>query len=108
MLETNQSFKGEKGLELTAVEWLLDHHKTKLQERRETVDNLNLKPGDVVLDLGCGPGLWTHLLAEKVKPNGRVVGLDFSQNLINYAMENLKNDPLSKNIEFIPSSLICR
>lgn len=100
MLETNQSFKGEKGLELTTVEWLLDHHKTKLQERRETVDNLNLKPGDVVLDLGCGPGLWTYLLAEKVKPNGRVVGLDFSPDLIKYAMENLKKDPLSNIIEF--------
>jgi SAM-dependent methyltransferase len=82
MLETNQSFKGEKGLELTTVEWLLDHHKTKLQERRETVDDLNIKAGDVILDLGCGPGLWTHLLAEKVKPNGRVVGVDFSPDLI--------------------------
>src|SRR5665647_1326018 len=43
MLETNQYFKGEKGLELTNVEWLLDHHKTKLQERRKTVDEENLK-----------------------------------------------------------------
>lgn len=100
MLETNQYFKGEKGLELTNVEWLLDHHETKLQERRKTVDELNLKPGDVVLDLGCGPGLWTHLLAEKVKPNGRVVGLDFSPDLINYAVENLEKDPLSNIIEF--------
>jgi len=100
MLETNQSFKGEDGLELTNVGWLLDHHNTKLQERRETVDDLNLKPGDVVLDLGCGPGLWTHLLAEKVKPNGRVVGLDFSPDLINYAVENLKKDPLSNIVEF--------
>lgn len=100
MLETNQSFKGEKGLELTNVEWLLDHHKTKLQERRETVDDLNLKPGDVVLDLGCGPGLWTHLLAEKVKPNGRVVGVDFSPDLINYAVENRKKILLVTSLSF--------
>src|SRR5574340_623600 len=100
MLETNLSFKGEKGLELTTLDWLLDHHKTKLQERRQMVDDLNLKPGDVVLDLGCGPGLWTHLLAEKVKPNGRVVGIDFSPDLINYAVENLKKDPLNNIIEF--------
>ena len=54
MLETEKSFEGETGLELTNVEWLVDHHKTKEQERRQTVDDLNLKPGDVVLDLGCG------------------------------------------------------
>lgn len=100
MLEANKSFQGEKGLELTSVEWLLDHHRTKEQERRQMIDDLNLKPGDVVLDLGCGPGLWAPLLAEKVKPNGRVIGLDFSPDLINYAVENLEKEPLKDIIEF--------
>ncbi len=35
-----------------------------------------------------------------MKPNGRVVGLDFSPDLINYAVENLEKDPLSNIIEF--------
>ncbi len=101
MLKANKtSFRGEKGLELCDIEWLLDHHRTKEQERRQMVDDLNLKPGDVALDLGCGPGLWTLLLAEKVKPNGRVIGLDFSPDLINYAVENLKKEPLKDIIEF--------
>ena len=101
MLKTNKaSSRGDTGLELTAVGWLLDHHKTKEQERRQMVDDLNLKPGDVVLDLGCGPGLWTPLLAEKVKPNGRVIGLDFSPDLINYAVENLEKGPLKDIIEY--------
>lgn len=58
MLGTNQYFKGEKGLELTNVEWLLDHHETKLQERRNTVDELNLKPGR------CSTGfrMWTRFM----------------------------------------------
>ncbi len=100
MLEVKESLQGEKGLELTALEWLLDHHRTKEQERRQMVNDLNLNPGDIVLDLGCGPGLWAPLLAEKVKPNGRVIGLDFSPDLINYAMENLNKEPLKDIIEF--------
>lgn len=100
MLEVKESLQGEKGLELTALEWLLDHHKTKEQERRRMVNDLTLNPGDVVLDLGCGPGLWAPLLAEKVKPNGRVIGLDFSPELINYAVENLKKEHLEDIIEF--------
>jgi len=100
MVETEKLFEGETGLELTHVEWLVDHHKAKEQERRQMVDDLNLKPGDVVLDLGCGPGLWTPLLAEKVKPNGRVIGLDFDPALINYAVNNLEKEPLRDIIEF--------
>lgn len=100
MVEDNKSFRGEKGFELCNIEWLIDHHKTKEQERRQLVDGLNLKPGDVVLDLGCGPGLWTSLLAEKVKPDGRVIGLDFSPDLVNYAGKNLEKEPLKDIIEF--------
>ncbi len=95
----------EQGLELTSLKWLLDHHRTKEEERRRMVADLNLKPGDTILDLGCGPGLWTPLLAEKVKPNGRVIGIDFNPELIAYATDNLKKEPLKDIIEFQLSDL---
>jgi ubiquinone/menaquinone biosynthesis C-methylase UbiE len=87
-------------LELIDLEWLLDHHKSKEQERIQMVESFNLKPGDIVLDLGCGPGLWTTLMAEKVKPNGKVIGIDKAPELLNFAIKNLEKDPLRHLIEF--------
>jgi 23S rRNA (uridine2552-2'-O)-methyltransferase len=35
-------------------------------------------PGDRVLDLGCWPGGWLQIAAERVGPHGRVVGIDLA------------------------------
>lgn len=43
---------------------------------------LGLSAGSSVIDLGCGPGLYTAHLAQK---GLKVTGVDFSQNSINYA-----------------------
>ncbi len=44
-----------------------------------------------ILDLGCGPGLYTEKLAEK---RHKVTGVDFSKNSINYAKNRLKENGL--------------
>ncbi len=82
-----RSFESDEGLQLSAIDWLLDHHSAKEPERRQMVEDLELKSGEVVLDLGCGPGLWTQLLAQHVGPSGKVVGVDFSPGLIRYAVD---------------------
>lgn len=41
-----------------------------------------LKAGDKVLDLGCGPGVISGLLAEYVGPSGSVTGIDISEELL--------------------------
>lgn len=89
-MATAGPFQGDKGLELTSVDWLVDHHRTKELERRQMVEDLELEPGAVVLDLGCGPGLWTQLLAEQLGPHGKVIGADLSSGLIRYAVENAR------------------
>jgi ubiquinone/menaquinone biosynthesis C-methylase UbiE len=40
------------------------------------LDRVGLRPGDSAIDLGCGPRGIVDLLAERVSPGGRVVGLD--------------------------------
>jgi len=41
-----------------------------------------LAPGMRVLDLGCGAGLDTLIAAERVGPDGAVLGVDFSQAML--------------------------
>jgi ubiquinone/menaquinone biosynthesis C-methylase UbiE len=40
------------------------------------LDRVGLRPGQAAIDLGCGPRGIVDLLAERVMPAGRVVGLD--------------------------------
>lgn len=48
---------------------------------------LELQPGQRVLDVGCGTGEDARALAQRVAPNGQVVGVDGSQNMIAVARQ---------------------
>ena len=50
------------------------------------MDSVNTRPS-LALDLGCGPGHTTHLMAETMQCS-RVVGLDKSENFISLARES--------------------
>jgi len=46
-----------------------------------------LQPGDVVVDFGCGGGIDVLLAAHKVRPQGRVIGVDFAPPMIERATQ---------------------
>jgi arsenite methyltransferase len=48
----------------------------------------NLRPGEVVVDLGCGGGLDVFLAAAKVGPTGKAVGIDMTPEMIALSRRN--------------------
>jgi predicted TPR repeat methyltransferase len=54
----------------------------KVVEFHELTRGIRNQPADVMLDLGCGAGLQTMLLA---RGGGRIVGVDVSEGAVNRA-----------------------
>jgi len=75
------------------------HH---LSIAEQTIARMRLKPGDRVLDLGCGAGWATRLLAQAVDGGtGMAVGLDISDEMIARARA------ASLNVENVLFSIGC-
>lgn len=52
---------------------------------------LELKPGNKVLEVGAGSGYQAAIIAEMVKPKGRVITTEIVPGLVDFAKKNLKN-----------------
>ena len=61
--------------------------------RRAAVEALRVRPGDAVLDVGCGTGRNLPLLARAVGEGGRVVGLDVSSGALDRARQRTRGLP---------------
>ncbi|MFZ5644896.1 MAG: class I SAM-dependent methyltransferase [Bacillota bacterium] len=74
----------------------IDAASRKLENIEQTVrfwlKNKLINPGDKVLDLGCGPGLYTERLAAT---GVQIVGIDQSEISLNYAIKQANNKHLS-------------
>lgn len=58
-----------------------------------------LKPGEVVLDLGSGAGFDCFLAAARVGPQGKVIGVDMTADMLDKARQNASKGDY-KNVEF--------
>jgi SAM-dependent methyltransferase len=63
-----------------------------------------LKPGEVVLDLGSGGGIDVLLSAKRVGPTGKAYGLDMTDEMLALARENQQKAGLT-NVEFLKGEI---
>ncbi|NLW60018.1 MAG: bifunctional demethylmenaquinone methyltransferase/2-methoxy-6-polyprenyl-1,4-benzoquinol methylase UbiE [Firmicutes bacterium] len=78
----------------TLISFGLHHH-----WRNYTIEKADLQPGHRVLDVCCGTGMITKDLAQKVGPQGKVVGLDLSPAMLKIAAQNLRAYPWIELVE---------
>ncbi|MEV5028405.1 demethylmenaquinone methyltransferase [Paenibacillus sp. LPE1-1-1.1] len=68
--------------------------------RKVTMKKMNVQEGQTALDLCCGTCDWTIALADASK-NGKIVGLDFSQNMLDVGAVKINKLGLDKQITLV-------
>ncbi|MGW8289529.1 MAG: class I SAM-dependent methyltransferase, partial [Candidatus Bathyarchaeia archaeon] len=69
------------------------------QNPTEIIELLELKPSDVVADLGCGTGYFTVPIARKVK---KVYGIDIQKEMLSFLEQKIQQQKI-ENIETLLS-----
>lgn len=75
----------------------------QLEWGKRVVARLELRGGETLLDAGCGTGRITEELLQLL-PNGRIVGVDLSQNMLRTAESHLR-PRFGKHISFVSADL---
>ena len=72
--------------------------------RQHCVDLLELKPGDVVLDVACGTGLNFPLIQAALAERGSLIGVDLSPDMLALARARVSQNHWT-NVSLITSSM---
>jgi ubiquinone/menaquinone biosynthesis C-methylase UbiE len=57
--------------------------------RRRAVQRLGLRAGQTVIDVACGTGLTFALIEDQIGPDGRLIGIDLSPEMLSQARERV-------------------
>jgi ubiquinone/menaquinone biosynthesis C-methylase UbiE len=85
--------------------WLTRDTRQEEEDPQQTLDNLGLKPGMVVCDMGCGNGFYTLEMATRVQPSGKVFAVDIQPEML-HLLELRVEEKKIDNIEVVLSGLI--
>ena len=69
-----------------------------VRQREAVLQRLNLKSGESVIDVGCGPGFLCESMAAAVGPTGRVVGIDISEDRIEFAASHKSSESIEYQV----------
>lgn len=68
--------------------------------RKFAMRQMKVQPGDTALDVCCGTCDWTIALA-KASGSGKIVGLDFSKNMLSIGEKKVQQSGLTNQVELV-------
>ena len=77
----------------------LDNSLRRWIQNPEKIVKPYIKPGMVVLDLGCGPGFFTIEIAKILNGQGKVIAADLQEGMLEIVRQKIKNTELEQRIE---------
>lgn len=87
------------------AEWLTRDTRENEERAELMLENLGVKPGMTVCDMGCGNGYHALKLAKMVGPEGKVLGVDIQREMLQFLVERAKKEGV-KNVTPIHGSPI--
>lgn len=69
------------------------HKRDMIRRRRLVRDALAAGPGERILDIGCGPGFYARELLDEIMPDGSIVGVDASADMLALARQRCSGHP---------------
>lgn len=75
-------------------------HPDQVEMRRRFWEWLTVRPGEAVLDVGCGTGVWAREVAAMVGAGGRVLGVDPSRFLVGEARRLARESGAAPHLAF--------
>jgi len=80
--------------------WLVRESREREEDCKTMLKALNIKPGQVICDMGCGNGFYSLKLAKLVGPSGKILAVDIQPEMLHLLKERAKAADV-KNVELI-------
>ncbi len=87
-----------------AAGWLERPEREQEEQPAKLIEALQLKPGQVIADIGAGSGYYSFRMAEKVGPKGKVFAVDIQREMLEIIRQRMRVRKIS-NVEPIQGTV---
>ena len=87
------------------ADWLVREQRAREEGTEQLLKVLDVRPGQVICDMGCGNGYYSLELARRVRPQGRVLAVDIQPEMLSLLNARLQAEKI-ENVQPILGTIV--